>query len=55
MSLPMLCNMGLSGVAFVGCDVGGAGNATAELFARWTKWGYFTHSCVVTGNDYSTP
>ncbi|HBE52817.1 MAG TPA: alpha-glucosidase, partial [Cyanobacteria bacterium UBA11369] len=38
MSLPMLCNMGLSGVAFVGCDVGGfAGNATAELFARWMQ------------------
>ncbi len=40
MSLPMLCNMGLSGVAFVGCDVGGfAGNATAELFARWIQVG----------------
>ncbi len=39
-SLPMLCNMGLSGVAFVGCDVGGfAGNATAELFARWIQVG----------------
>ncbi|NMG05483.1 glycoside hydrolase family 31 protein [Brasilonema sp. UFV-L1] len=40
MSLPMLCNMGLSGVAFVGCDIGGfAGNATAELFARWMQVG----------------
>lgn len=40
MSLPMLCNMGLSGVPFVGCDVGGfAGNATAELFARWMQVG----------------
>lgn len=40
MSLPMLSNMGLSGVAFVGCDVGGfAGNATAELFARWMQVG----------------
>jgi alpha-glucosidase len=40
MSLPMLCNMGLSGVAFVGCDVGGfAGNATAEMFARWMQVG----------------
>jgi alpha-glucosidase len=39
-SLPMLCNMGLSGVAFVGCDIGGfAGNATAELFARWMQMG----------------
>lgn len=40
MSIPMLCNMGLSGVAFVGCDIGGfAGNATAELFARWMQVG----------------
>ncbi|MFB2921393.1 glycoside hydrolase family 31 protein [Aerosakkonema funiforme] len=40
MSLPMLCNMGLSGVQFVGCDIGGfAGNATAELFARWMQVG----------------
>ncbi|MBD2102435.1 glycoside hydrolase family 31 protein [Leptolyngbya sp. FACHB-261] len=40
MSLPMLSNMGLSGVAFVGCDIGGfAGNATAEMFARWMQVG----------------
>ncbi len=40
LSLPMLANMGLSGVAFVGCDIGGfAGNATAELFARWMQVG----------------
>jgi alpha-glucosidase len=40
MSLPMLCNMGLSGVPFVGCDIGGfAGNATGELFARWMQVG----------------
>jgi alpha-glucosidase len=40
MSLPMLCNLGLSGVAFVGADIGGfSGNATAELFARWMQVG----------------
>ncbi|QZZ22926.1 glycoside hydrolase family 31 protein [Leptothermofonsia sichuanensis E412] len=40
MSLPMLCNMGLSGVPFVGCDIGGfAGNATPEMFARWMQVG----------------
>ncbi|PSB10292.1 alpha-glucosidase [filamentous cyanobacterium CCP2] len=55
MSLPMLCNMGLSGVAFVGCDVGGfAGNATAELFARWMQVGMLYplmrgHSAMTTG------
>jgi alpha-glucosidase len=40
MSLPMLSNLGLSGVPFVGSDIGGfAGNATAELFARWMQIG----------------
>ncbi|PMB19214.1 glycoside hydrolase family 31 protein [Fischerella thermalis] len=40
MSLPMLCNLGLSGVAFVGADIGGfAGDATPELFARWMQAG----------------
>ncbi len=40
MSLPMLANLGLSGVPFVGSDIGGfAGNATAELFARWMQVG----------------
>ncbi|MBW4468068.1 MAG: glycoside hydrolase family 31 protein [Pegethrix bostrychoides GSE-TBD4-15B] len=40
LSLPMLCNLGLSGVAFVGADIGGfAGDATPELFARWMQVG----------------
>ena len=40
MSLPMLCNLGLSGVPFVGADIGGfAGDATPELFARWMQVG----------------
>ncbi|GAB4366006.1 MAG: glycoside hydrolase family 31 protein [Elainellaceae cyanobacterium] len=40
LSLPMLCNMGLSGVPFVGADIGGfARNATPELFARWMQVG----------------
>ncbi len=54
LSLPMLCNMGLSGVAFVGCDIGGfAGNASAELFARWMQVGMLyplmrAHSAMTT-------
>jgi alpha-glucosidase len=40
MSLPMLCNLGLSGVPFVGADIGGFwGDATPELFARWIEAG----------------
>jgi alpha-glucosidase len=40
MSLPMLCNLGLSGVPFVGADIGGFwGDATPELFARWIQAG----------------
>jgi alpha-glucosidase len=40
MSLPQLSNLGLSGVAFCGADIGGFfGNATPELFARWIELG----------------
>ncbi|MEO8377334.1 MAG: TIM-barrel domain-containing protein [Candidatus Sumerlaeota bacterium] len=39
-------NMGMSGVGFVGCDIGGfQGNATPELFARWIEWGAFQPFC----------
>ncbi|MCL4506739.1 MAG: glycoside hydrolase family 31 protein [Chloroflexi bacterium] len=41
-SLPMLMNMGLSGMPFVGVDVGGfAGDTNPELLARWTQAGAF--------------
>ena len=40
MSLPMLCNLGLSGIPFVGADIGGFfGDASPELFARWMQVG----------------
>lgn len=39
-TLPMLLNLGLSGVPFVGSDVGGySGHATPELYARWIQLG----------------
>lgn len=40
MTMPQVMNMGLSGVPFVGVDIGGfAGNASGELFARWMQLG----------------
>jgi alpha-glucosidase len=39
-TLPMMLGMGLSGVPFVGSDVGGySGEATPEMFARWFELG----------------
>ena len=43
MSLPMLMNLGLSGMAFCGTDVGGFGHdCTGELLSRWVQVGVFT-------------
>ncbi|MCG3420277.1 glycoside hydrolase family 31 protein [Oceanobacillus jordanicus] len=43
MSLPMVMNLGLSGVAFTGPDVGGfAHDTNPELLVRWTQVGAFT-------------
>ncbi|PKR85448.1 glycoside hydrolase family 31 protein [Heyndrickxia camelliae] len=43
MAVPMCMNLGISGVAFTGPDVGGfAHDATGELLARWTQLGAFT-------------
>ncbi|MFD1019670.1 glycoside hydrolase family 31 protein [Thalassobacillus hwangdonensis] len=42
MSLPMIINLGLSGVAFSGADVGGfSSDTTPELLIRWTQVGAF--------------
>ncbi len=42
MSLPMNMNIGLSGVAFVGNDIGGfAQRPTPEMYARWIEVGAF--------------
>lgn len=54
MSLPMLMNLGLSGFAFCGTDVGGFGfDCTPELLSRWIQVGTFTplfrnHSSIFT-------
>lgn len=42
MAIPMVLNMGLSGVPFAGPDVGGfAHHTSAELLVRWTQMGAF--------------
>ncbi|HEY8490144.1 MAG TPA: TIM-barrel domain-containing protein [Dehalococcoidia bacterium] len=46
MSVPQLQNMGLSGMAWAGVDVGGwGGHCTGELLARWTEFGAFQPFC----------
>ncbi|OEG00104.1 alpha-glucosidase [Vulcanibacillus modesticaldus] len=43
MAIPMCLNLGVSGVAFSGTDVGGfAHDCNGELLARWTQVGAFT-------------
>ncbi|SHJ62158.1 alpha-glucosidase [Clostridium cavendishii DSM 21758] len=54
MSVPMLLNLGMSGMSFCGTDVGGFSfDCTAELLSRWVQVGTFTplfrnHSCIRT-------
>lgn len=54
MSIPMNCNLGLSGITFLGNDVGGfEKHCTEELFIRWMQLGSFlpifrNHSAVFT-------
>jgi alpha-glucosidase len=46
LAMPQLMNMGLSGVPFVGTDIGGFnGNASGELFARWMQFGALSPFC----------
>jgi alpha-glucosidase len=43
LSLPMLLNMSVSGIPFVGADVGGySDNPSGELFARWLQAAAFS-------------
>jgi alpha-glucosidase len=53
-SLPMLLNIGLSGVPFAGVDIGGfAGDTTPELLVRWYEIGifypFFRNHCALMG------
>lgn len=54
MSVPMLLNLGMSGMGFCGTDVGGFSfDCTSELLSRWVQVGCFTplfrnHSCIHT-------
>ena len=52
LSIPMLLNLGLSGVPFAGVDIGGFGeDATPELLIRWYQLGifypFFRNHCAV--------
>lgn len=54
LTIPLLTNLSISGVAFVGADVGGfAANTTPELYTRWMQAAaltpfYRTHSATDT-------
>jgi alpha-glucosidase len=56
MSIPMLANLSVSGVSFIGCDVGGFNDRpTGELYTRWLQAGALTpllrsHSVGWAGN-----
>lgn len=56
MSIPMLLNMSVSGMNFIGADIGGfRGTAAPELFSRWLQLGVFNplfrvHTCGTRGN-----
>jgi alpha-glucosidase len=58
MSIPMNCNLGLSGQSFVGSDIGGfCGDSNAELLVRWYQYGVFqpfmrNHNCMGNIDQY---
>lgn len=56
LSIPMSLNLGLSGQAFNGPDIGGfSSNTTPDLFGQWISMGVFFpfvrgHACIGTNN-----
>lgn len=43
LNIPMVLNLGISGIPLTGADIGGfAGSPSPELFARWMELGAFT-------------
>lgn len=55
-SVPMLLNLGLSGVPFCGADVGGfLDDCTGELLVRWTQLAAFTPFFRNHANNESRP
>jgi alpha-glucosidase len=56
LSLPMLSNMGVSGVSFIGADIGGfAGSTTPELYTRWLQAAALSPFCRTHANNESAP
>lgn len=59
MAVPQLCNLGLSGLAFAGTDIGGFGSdCTKELLSRWIQIGAFSPLCrnhASNGSIYQEP
>jgi alpha-glucosidase len=56
LSIPMLTNLSVSGVPFVGADVGGfMGSPSAELHARWMQAAALTPYFRTHSNDVSAP
>lgn len=56
LTIPMLTNLSVSGVPFVGADVGGfMGSPSAELYTRWLEAAVLTPYFRTHSNDVSAP
>ncbi len=59
MAIPQMCNIGISGMAMIGTDIGGFGeDTTPELFTRWIQMACFTpffRNHTTIGSRYQEP